>query len=666
MNQQRWQRDLRRLLHREPVLLLTVSVLVGVSAGVSALLLIALIDAIWRVSFQGLPQLFPLPRRFWYLLMPAIGGLLVAPIVWKWAPEARGHGVPEILGALLTRGGRIRPLVALAKALGSAITIGTGGSVGREGPIAQIGASLASTIGQAFRMPPSRLTVLVAAGAAAGIAATFNAPIAGVFFAVEVLLRDLHVGAFASVVVASVVASVIVKARLGDFPAFAVPPYELRSPWELIFYLVLGLLAAVVAWLFVRVLYWMEDRFEALRVPFLWKPFLGGLGVGLLATAVPAVLGTGFSTMERVLRGELSGPILLVLLGAKILASALTLGSGGSGGIFAPSLFLGAALGGAFGEAVHRLFPGLSAPSGAYAMVGMAAVFAAAARAPLTAILMLYEMTRDYGIILPLMFATTVSTLLAALWERESIYTLKLVRRGIDPSVRREYDLMRAILVEEAMTPADRIPKVSPETSLTELAHLFRTSHYHGFPVVDAEGNLVGIVTLSDVERALAQADGKKTAREIGSRDLITVTPDDTLEDAARLLAIYDIGRLPVVDPSNPRRLLGMLGRGDIVRAYARALAGWQERRHHLDTLRLKPEAGQELLEVRLTPRHWAVGKRVCEIPFPRQTIVVFIHRGHRVLIPKGDTELRAGDHLTLLAQEAEADRVRRLLREGP
>ncbi len=661
-----WNDVRARFWSSEPLVMLTLSALVGVGAGFGTLFLIWLIDLFTRLFFGwGETALSPFLGRTYVILIPALGGLLVGPIVHFVAPEAKGHGVPEVMAAIVTAGGKIRPVVVVAKAVGSALTIGSGGSVGREGPIVQIGSALGSTIGQIFHLSERRIVTLIAAGAAAGIAATFNAPIAGVLFAIEVILGELTATAFGTIVLAAVAASVVSQAFLGNYPAFVVPPYSLVSPWELVLYLGLGLICALVAQTFVWILYWLEDLFDEWRFPPYLKPAVGGLALGVVGFLLPQTFGTGFPAIEKALLGEFPWRFLLLLVVGKIAASSLTLGSGASGGIFAPTLFLGAMAGGAYGQLVHTLWPQSTAQSGAYAMVGMAAVFAGAARAPITGILILFEMTRDYRIILPLMFATVVSTLVARALEKESIYTLKLVRKGIDVHARADRDLMRTIRVEEAMTPVDQVPTVSPDLPIDRLAELFQKTHHHGFPVLDEKGELCGIVTMTDLERALAQGKAQATVGEICTTQVITVYPDETLEDAARYFALHDLGRIPVVDRRNPRRLVGMLWRGDIVRAYARALVDWQTRQRYMDRLRLEQETRAHMIEVELSPRHGAIGKRIRDLSLPPNTVIVSIRRGHKVLAPRGDTRLLVGDELVIHTTPEEAPLVERILLLG-
>jgi CIC family chloride channel protein len=420
------------------LVLVVAATLIGAGAGLGAVLFRHLIDSFQHLSFAtdwlGLGP----GSGLYVLLAPAVGGLLFGPLIHFLAREAKGHGVPEVMEAVLLHRGLIRPRVALVKAFASALCIGTGGSVGREGPIAQIGSALGSTLGQWMGARQGMLQVLVACGAAGGIAATFNAPVAGAVFALELILRRLNAGYFSLVVIAGVVADAVAQALQGDFRTFEVPAYHLESHAELLWYALLGLVAGLFARAFVMFLYAFEGAWERLAMPDLAKPVLGGLLLGLLgwvsfqADAVPRIFGVGYPSVEAALVGELALPVLLALGLLKLVATSLTLGSGGSGGVFAPSLFMGAMLGGAFGMLVDAVAPAWTGPPGAYALVGMAAVFGGAAHAPVTAILILFEMTGDYAIILPLMLATVVSTLVTCALSPESIYSLKLVRRGVD------------------------------------------------------------------------------------------------------------------------------------------------------------------------------------------------------------------------------------------
>ena len=654
-----------RFRSSETTVMMTFAVIVGIAAGLGTIVFVEMIRFFNNLFFSGGASILGFMGGVYVILLPIIGGLLVGPIVHFVAPEAKGHGVPEVLTAIATKGGKIRPIVVLAKALGSAITIGSGGSVGREGPIVQIGAASGSTLGQFFKLNERRVINLVAAGAAGGIAATFNAPIAGVIFALEVILGDFAIQTFSGIVVSAVTASVVSRAVLGDSPAFAVPAYALKSPWELVLYLGLGVASGLGAMAFVKTLYFMEDLFDQWNFPPYLKPAIGGLGLGIVGYFVPQVFGTGFDTIEKTLNGNLGLSLLILLIFGKILATTLTLGSGSSGGVFAPALFIGAVLGGAYGEIAHLAFPDITAASGAYAMVGMAAVFAGAARAPITAIIILFEMTQDYRIILPLMFATVVSTIIAQHIEAESIYTLKLKLRGIDLRAKKDLNLMRSILVEEAMTPIKELAVVRLKTTLSDLAQLFQDTSHHGFIVLDDANQLYGVVALSDLEHALEVGKTDATVADICTTSVLTAFADETLDDALRHFGALDVGRIPIVDRQNPRRVLGVLRRSDIVHAYSHALVDKHQREHHLARLRLESEVGTELVQVDLTNGATAIGKRLREIKLPNDCVIVSIQRGGRVIVPRGNTQLLMGDRVIAhAANNVMADLVR-ILRES-
>lgn len=681
----RWRKLFRP---SEVTVLVVLAILVGVGAGLGTVLFIRLIG--WGETFflSWLRDRLGFMGNYALILIPVLGALPVGLLVTRVAQEAKGHGVPEIMEAVALRGGRIRPVVVVAKAVASAFCIGSGGSVGREGPIAQIGAALGSTLGQWFRVSDKRIRMLVACGSAAGIAATFNAPIAGVFFSLEVILGDFSAGAFGTVVLSSLVASVVSHFFLQDHPVFLqVPEYTLVNPWvELPLYLLLGLLAALAATAFVKALYWAEGLFEKWRFPTWLKPAVGGLllGVsGLLSPSItggvashggvtgkPDVFGSGFGAIEMVLEGSVSGAsltivrLLALLLLFKLLATTFTLGSGNSGGIFAPTLFMGAMLGGAFGELAHTLLPQATALSGAYAIVGMAALFAGAARAPITAILILFEMTGDYRIIVPLMFAVVVSTVVARRLSRESIYTEKLVRRGIQLRFGRDVNVMEMVLVGETMTPGfQRVPESMPRSEL--LAEFNRTKH-HGFPVVDAHDELVGMVTLEDLGRTTPTQESQIVG-EICTRDLLALYPDQTLNDALRLFGLHDVGRIPVVDRANPRRLLGILRRADVIKAYNAGLARKLDVEQRIEQLKMQHLSGMETTEVELKANSVAVGHRIRDIPFPEHSMVVSVRRANQIIIPHEGMLLQSGDRVTLLADRTHMEAAReRLIKPDP
>ncbi len=400
------------LTQADQLYMVLVATVLGLLGGLGAVGFRLFIDAVnwaaWRRAPFSLDYVAGLPF-WWKVAAPTAGGLIVGLITWRFAREARGHGVPEVMAAVALQGGRIRPRVVIAKLLASGICIGSGGSVGREGPIVQIGSALGSTLGQWLRIDQRRLRTLVGCGAAAGIAATFNAPVAGALFAVEVILGDFGVAQFAPIVISSVAATVVSRYFLGDFPAFEVPAYSLVHASELFAYAGLGVIAGLVAIAFTRTLYAVEDAFERVPVTPPLRAVIGGAMIGVIGIFVPHIFGVGYEAITEALHGRFAWHFLALLVVLKILAVSITIGSGGSGGVFAPSLFIGAMLGGSVGTVVHNIWPTSTAGVGAYALVGMGAVVGAATHAPITAILIIFEMTGDYKIILPLMLAVVVS-----------------------------------------------------------------------------------------------------------------------------------------------------------------------------------------------------------------------------------------------------------------
>ncbi len=509
---------------------------------------------------------------YWKILMPALGGLVVGPLIYFGARETKGHGVPEIMEALLLKGGRIRPRLTFMQMLVSAICIGSGASVGREGPIVMIGSAAGSTVGQLMKVPHERLRTLVGCGAAAGIAATFNAPIAGVLFAVEVLLNDFRLEKFSPIILASVTATALSRHYYGNFPALQVPPYKLLNPTEFVFYAILGILCGVVALLFIEVLYKSEDFFDRLSLPDYLKPFLGGLGMGIILIFFPHVFGVGYGTVNLALKGALTWKLLFVLIFVKIIATSITLGSGESGGVFAPSLFIGAMTGGAFGYLVHLLFPHLTANSGAYALVGMGALVGATTHGPITAILIIFELTGNYLIILPLMVSCIISTFIATSLKDGSIYTLKLKRKGLTLKRGWEQTILETFKVKDIMSRD--FQTISENATIDEVIEGLSKSSHSYLLVTNAKGELVGILSFHDVRKALLEKKEKEriTAAEIATKKVVSVTPNDSLLIAQHKLGTLGVSQLPVVDESNPKKVVGIISLKDLIAFHEREL----------------------------------------------------------------------------------------------
>jgi CIC family chloride channel protein len=526
-------------------------------------------SAVGHAANPHLPAL----GRWFVLLAPVAAGLLYGPLVHFFAREARGHGVPEVMYAVARRGGRIAPQVAAVKALASALCIGGGGSVGREGPIVQIGSALGSTLGSIARVAEARMRVLVACGAAGGIAATFNAPLAGVFFAMELILRDFAAQSFGMVVLASVTASVIGRSAFGNHPFLHLPAFTVQHPIEYALFALLGLASGVIGVLFTRVLYLIEDGCDAAwRGPEWARPAVGGLALGGLLLVLPQMYGVGYPVLGRGVAGGYGIAILLALLLGKIVATSLTIGIGGSGGVFAPSLFIGAMAGAAYGQVLHQMIPSLSGQAGAYALIGMGAVFAGAARAPITAVIIMFELTGDYAIILPLMAAIVLAAGVSHLLSTDTIYTLKLRRRGIDLDHQATASVLATLTVRDAMRPVAG-DALTADTTVVDAATRLASTGTGQLPVVDSDGAYRGVVTARAVTDALAAIDHEADTLASVVEYPTCVAADQSLDDTLDALATAD-GPIPVLDPDRSQ-LLGWLTHQQVLRALQPRRAGF-------------------------------------------------------------------------------------------
>jgi CIC family chloride channel protein len=567
--------NLKQIPANEHTIMVILAVIVGAAGGLGAVGFRYLISIFQTLAYGGENDLLQLVVNLpWYyrVTIPVIGGLIVGPLVYFFAREAKGHGVPEVMEAVAIKGGVIRKRVVVVKTLASAISISTGGSVGREGPIVQIGSAIGSALGQFMKVSADRMRILVGCGAAAGIAGTFNAPIAGSMFALEIILGDFGLATFSPIVISSVVATAVSRAYLGDTPAFIVPVYELVSAWELPMYLFLGLFCALVGITFTKTLYRIEDLFDEIKFPEYLKGIIGGLFLGVASLVFPQILGVGYGAIDMALMQQMAWWLLLVLVPAKILATSITIGSGGSGGIFAPSLFLGAMAGGVFGAVVHQLFPNITASPGAYSIVGMGAVVAATTHGPLAAILILFEMTGDYKIILPLMLSCIIAAIASGQLLRDSIYTLKLARRGIDIKEGKEVNVLKSMFVKDVMNPnVETIPEALP---LGQMAERISKSKFNSFPVLNPENELIGILSFNDYNEAIFDENLKDlvVARDLATTDLVTISMDDNLWTALEKISAKDFAVLPVVSAQEPNKLAGVISRRDIIGAYNKAV----------------------------------------------------------------------------------------------
>lgn len=568
------------------------AVLIGLAAGLGAYVFKTLI--FWVEEFCHLESVGHCRALGpWLILLPALGGLLVGPLIYLFAREAKGHGVPEVMFAVITKGGRIRPVVAVIKSIASALTIGTGGSAGSEGPIVQIGAGFGSTLGQIFRMPPQRIKTFVACGAAGGISAIFNAPFGGIMFSLEVILNEFRGLSFIYVAIASVVSALISRALTGNQPVFDIPArLAMVSSREIIAFLGLGVFIAFAAKLFTFFLERCEVFYDRIKFPEYLQPATGGLLVGLLAylatRLIPirgldnplSVLGVGYHTISQLLATNLYeqspfGPIvlaLLLLVVLKILATGFTLGSGGSGGVFAPSLFIGAAVGGLYGLVIHTVFPDHTATPAIYALVGMGACFAGAAHAPITAIFILFEMTDSYEIILPIIGAVVMSALIAHWIKPESVYTEKLKRKGLDLAKKGKVDILHSMVIKDVMI---REVQVVPEDlSLSELRKQIGGKLHTSLPVVNTRNELVGLVTFRELNQAILSS---KPAEGSAVKDFmnhypVVVYPDEHADQVFKRMKASLQGVAPVVKAPGDPRIIGLVTYGTIFDAYEKAL----------------------------------------------------------------------------------------------
>ncbi|HIO11757.1 MAG TPA: CBS domain-containing protein [Deltaproteobacteria bacterium] len=671
----RWQKFIKshplqwRLLDADSSVMLVTSLIVGIGAGLGAVLFRRLIDWIHNFAYNDIAGILAEWYPLHLIVIPALGGAIVGPLVYYFAREAKGHGVPEVMEALELRGGKIRPRVVVVKSLASSVCIASGGSVGREGPIAQIGSALGSLIGQLLKLSEDRVRTLVACGAAGGIAATFNAPIAGAVFALEVLLRRFGSVYFGAVVISAVTADVIAHYFEGDSRTFLTPEYTMQSPWELLLYTLMGFIAALAAVGFSRLLYFSEDIWGLIRIPEPAKPLFGGILLGLLGIisyqidGFPRVFGVGYETIENTLFSQLTLQVTFGLLLLKLVATTLTLGSGGSGGIFAPSLFMGAMLGASFGQIAHTIFPEIVAPSGAYALVGMAAFFGGAAHAPITAILILFEMTGDYQIILPLMLSTVLSTIVSRNLSPDSIYTLKLKRRGVELSQDTQaIDLMQGVTAEIAMNC--ETDAVSSDMSLIELMSTFSSTHYHALPVVQNETELVGLITINELDhvRSKGTLESKTIADILTINNPATILPHQPVWMALRHLEAQGEGCVPVVSESGKNILLGVLRRIDIIRAYNKAVTKRAQDQHHSEILNIRKLNQSGLSEVTLRADSPNVGKRVKELHLGGDALIVSVRRAGNLRIVRGETILHAEDQVTIFSEKPKSEFLEKYL----
>jgi CIC family chloride channel protein len=564
------------------VLISSLSAGTGLIAGLVAYLLYNLIGLFTNIVFyHRFVFVFDSARNnhlgAWVIVMPVIGGIIVGFMAKYGSPKIKGHGIPEAMEAVLINRSRIQPRVAILKPISAAIAIGTGGPFGAEGPIIQTGGAVGSLIGQLVHTTASERKVLLACGAAAGMSATFNTPIAGVILAIELLLFEFKSRSFIPLVIASTIATAVHMQLLGTGPMFTVAAMDFGIPRALLFYVLLGGLCGLAAVGFSKLLYWTEDQFEKLPIDDLWWPAIGAIGLGIIGYFVPRVLGVGYDTISDILNANLALKLLVVVMLAKAVALVVSLGSGTSGGLLAPMFMSSAAMGGVFALGVDRIFPGAHLSAGAFALVAMGAVFGAASRAAFTFIIFAFEITRDYNSVLPLMLVTVIAAGIAMLlMPSGSIMTEKLVRRGLRIHQDYEADMLQQMSVSQTMDPD--VPAVPGDMWLVDLADRIarrdpEVSQHQALFIMGGDGKLAGVITRGDVFRALDKDSTQSmTVLEAGTRDVVVTYPDEALHDASAKMLLKNIGRLPVVDRKDPGHVVGYLGRHGIMAARLRRL----------------------------------------------------------------------------------------------
>ncbi|MBX3044047.1 MAG: chloride channel protein [Candidatus Kapabacteria bacterium] len=549
--------------------MILMAVMIGIVAGFGSVGVKYLIEFIsdWVFSGEGtiLERVMATP---WYMLLiiPTVGGIIVGPFAHFVVPASKGHGVTEVIHSLLTKGGIIKPVVAIGKSITSAVTIGTGGSVGYEGPIVHIGASIGSSVGQFFRVPTRRLRTLVGCGAAAGIAATFNMPIAGALFAIEVIMMDYAAFQLFPIIISSVIATVISHHYIGNFAEFNASPIVLSSSFEIFNYFILGALCGLIAFLMIKSLYYFEGFFtEQVKVPEYMKPAIGGLMIGAIGIFYPQIIGVGNDSISLALDNNFFWLTAMILVFIKIVSTSITLGSGGSGGMLSPALFVGAMTGFAFGEAMNFIDPSTSFDSGSYAFIAMGGLIAGTVRAPLTAILMVFELTRQSSAILPLMIVVSISMILSSKLSRESVYTLKLIMNKIQIKSFGENSILKSIPVSEII--CKNYIALPENAKFSEIANKLLSGADSCISVHTMKGKYLGIISINILKDTLLDRDHLSDvviAGDIADKAIPKVTLDTSCYEVMELCRARNIDGLPVVDSVDTSKQVGIIWLKDV------------------------------------------------------------------------------------------------------
>jgi CIC family chloride channel protein len=558
----------------EDFYMLFLAAIIGIMAGLGAYVLNLLINGFHLAFFKEILALSPFPGLSYLLLVlfPAIGGLIVGLVIHHFSRESRGHGVPSVIEAIANHDGYIRPRVTLITSFTASATIGSGGSAGKEGPIVQIGAAIGSTVGQLFNVSSDRMKILVGTGAGAGLAAVFNAPVTGVLFALEVLLADFSISAFTPIIFATVISTTISHYLIGSSPVLYIPVYYLESVYEYPLYLIMGVAGGTVAVLFTKILYATDDLFSKIpRLPDHLKPALGGLFVGLIALFFPELYGFDDQAIHNALLERTAIGTLLLLTILKILATSFSLGSGGSGGLFIPSLFIGATFGAFFGSVMNHYFPAITATPGAYALVGMGIMIAGTTHATISALMLIFEITNNYQIILPLMLGTIIATITSRLIMRENIYTMRIALSGEYIFKGRNMTLLQSIPIHQhVQTKFDSLTENLP---FGKILDLLRHSNHSAFPVLSPNKKLVGLVSLQNIRSYMFDKElyPLLIAKDIMQEEFFTVHPDQSLAEVLRLFDLTDAELIPVTKKKKKEYLLGVIYRDELMRWYRKA-----------------------------------------------------------------------------------------------
>lgn len=540
---------------------------VGFITALAAICFNFMIKSVHHISMWALPE------TWWAIpLSISIGGLLTGLFLWWRSKDLNPGGVSGVITSVFAQHGLIHGRVALIRMISAALTIGSGGSAGREGPIVQIGASLGSKFAQLLKLSEHNTIILLACGVAAGISSAFNAPIAGIFFALEIILARFTYHSFGLIVLSSVTSCVATRLLVGDLAEFSVPIYVLQSSWEMLLCLGLGLISALVGVTFTRSLAVSEKVFGNIQCPVWFKPAVGGLLCGIIAIFYPQIMAGGYDVMNEAMNGHLAFTLMLALVIAKIIGTSFILGSGGAGGDLAPSLFIGCMLGGVYGYIANTVFPGSTAATGAYALIGMATVFAAAARAPLTAVFMIFETTANYYMLMPILAASVVAALFASVLDKDSLYTLKLSRSVLDMQQGSGALISPLEKISVAEVMSSDFTFVSPDTSVHDAIAKLKETGYALLAVINEKGSFCGQIDRRDIIYWRMRRSGRSTkstsVKEIMRTDVEFLTPGDSLTSAVHLMCRCRCGCLPVLESSRSRKLVAMLDRNEVFQAF--------------------------------------------------------------------------------------------------